>query len=257
MERFLSTRVWVVAVALVCGIVGEALLFVRHQCFQIESYLLEDFRIVIFVSDSISENALKILGDRLQAMPMLEQVRYVSAQASLEKLEGNHSTLKQAVLLLGRNPVLPSFEVKVSADALGSLADWLPGIRMIPEVQDVRYKALQADAILQVRFYERFVGLATSLCLSVVLIASVVLLWRMAAWPARPGPAVATYFQEALPWILSGIGATLLGMGFCFLIAYPIRYLSPFWVWPPFPQQLVLAGTGGLWGWIIFWSHKK
>ncbi|MBI4056385.1 MAG: hypothetical protein HY399_02435 [Elusimicrobia bacterium] len=245
-------RLTALVLGLVFGVGGEALLFVRHQCLEIESYLMEDFRIVVFVKGSLSENQQKVLEDRLRALPIVEEVQYISSQESLRRIEGREPRLTEAVKFLGKNLLPPSFEVTISSEAVGSLKDWLPRVQAVPDVQEVKYKTLQADAIMQVQFYEQFLKLILVLCLSLVLIVSALFLTRMTSWPLA-----LLHLKGAFSWFLLGAGGAALGIGFCFLMAYPLRYLSPFWAWPPLNWQLSLGAAGGLWGWILYWGFER
>jgi len=246
----LRTReiLWVFFLGLLCGVVGETLLFLRLQCRQVEAALSEDFRVLAFLNSDLGTTKAQVLEEKVRAMPGVAEVKYLSRDAVLSFLKERDPRLVQAVSILGENPLGSVLEIRLEPDALPQLAQWTLAASKLPELSDLRFKQAQAQAILQIRFYRHFLDLAISLA---------ALPWFLGA---VLGLGCALFHQElphalrSLPWRLAAACAgTLAGMGMVYAAATPMRS-APLWLWPSLSSQLVLfiAGSwgGGLWvGW--------
>jgi hypothetical protein len=232
------------------GLLGEALLLMHAHCAKVENLLLEDFRILAFLDRKADSARAGVVEEKLLALPGVEAVRYFSPEDGLSELNARDPELVKSVALLGDNPLPGAYEVRLDAERVGGLAEWLKSAQAIPEVKDIRYKPLQARAILQVRFYHRFLTLVLSLALCLWLLGAALLLRRLAPEILSPSSASPAQWRGAL-WGAAPAGlGTAAGMAGIFLMAIPgdAHLLS---AWPRTSSQAVLLLAGGLGGWML------
>ena len=59
-------------------------------------------------------------------------------------------------------------------------------------------------------------------------------------------------------WLLSGGGGAGLAALTAYAVVYPVKYLSPVWVWPNPVWQAVLLVCGSLLGWVLCqWKNAR
>lgn len=248
----ISKGLWVFLLGVTFGCAGETLLFLRTQSARIDRLLTEDFRILAFLTSDPGESRARVVEERIRALPGVQEAAYVSPEEALDSLQSWDPELAQSVALMGENPLHPAFEIQVDADVLSRLESWQASISTLPEIEEVRYKPLQARAILQARFYVRFLDLGLSLGALTWLLGSALGLWGLLAAQRSRNPAPGTRRPEGpmastlAPQGAWAIGGAVAGMSAVALAALPLRAWAPLWAWPSWGAQLLLALAGGL-----------
>ncbi|MBI5239670.1 MAG: hypothetical protein HY926_04300 [Elusimicrobia bacterium] len=223
--------------AVMAGLAGESLVLVRTQVARFETVLRDDFRVLLFLKDDVSESQEKVLADRLLGQPEVGDARFVSRDAALAALRRDDPELVDSVTWMGDNPLRPAFEVRPADGAFGRFGDWLTGLRGVAEWSDLRYRPGQVRAILQARLYGHFLGLILSALLCLACAALAANLW----WGRAPD----SWRAAGLP---AAAGASL-GVLCALAAAWPARQYLPWWGMPAVGQQLavwaaaVLAGA--------------
>jgi septal ring factor EnvC (AmiA/AmiB activator) len=166
-----KTKFFLLLLGLAGGVLGQGLLVLRDHCVRMEGALVDDFRVLVFLKRDTPDSRRKVAEERLLALPQTKGVIYVSPKEGLARIESDDPGFTATVALLGENPLPQAFEAELSPEALSELEHWVSAAGEIAEVADVRYKLLQADAILQVRFYAFFLTLI--LCFSLTAWAAV------------------------------------------------------------------------------------
>lgn len=207
------------AIGLVLGLGGQSLLLLRNQCRLVEGALRQDFRLIVFLQSGLSPNKIKIVEEKIMALPHSEEVVFVSQEQALSEIQSRNPEAGRLVALLGgRNPFHPAFEVRLSVRGMAGLQEWLRQAGQVPGVEDVRYKSLEAKAILQARFYRKLLTVALNLCFCVLmgifLLALGARLRRSKAAAPRAGDGAAVL------WSGSGAAAAL---GLAALAVWPAR----------------------------------
>lgn len=239
----------VLCAGLIIGLGGETLLLLKKHCSGIESFLRADFKVLAFLKNDLEMGRLKIVEERIRALDGVDEVRFVSRDEAMWRLRQEAPELVEAVTWLGESPLPPAFEIVLSAESLGRLPQWLETASSLSEWVELRYKGAQVRAILQFRFYGRFIALmlgaalsaATFFCLYVLL---------------REGRLGGFQWRRDLAAIGSAAIGAGLGMAASCLAAYPLHGYLTWWSLPgPCEQGLLLAASGAL-GWAL-WSCQR
>ncbi|MFA5139066.1 MAG: permease-like cell division protein FtsX [Elusimicrobiota bacterium] len=235
----------------VLGLMTEGLLFLRGHCARAEFLLLEDFRVLAFVSPGVSTSRRKLMEEELLALPATESLRYVSPEESLAEMESDDPTLSQSVAVLGDNPLPGALEVQLIPERLPGLKGWLKDAERIDGIAEVVYKQRQFEAIVQLQFYRRFMALVLSLAACVWGFA---VAWLLARAGLRPGALV----QGLWPWgdmlrrAAAGGAGTAAGAAAALLAALPANSGALLHAWPAAWLQAALVFSGavaaGVWG---------
>ena len=232
------------------ALMAEALLFMRAQVHEIALILKEDFRIVIVKSEKIKQEP-GAMEERLKALPGTKSVVFVSKADRLKKLKEEDPDLVGTVMNMVVNPLPDTFEAELNEAALGDLNSWVDPAWKVPGVADIKYKPLEAYAILHALFYGHYIFVTLALAFfSLVLMSLMTLAYRNS--PAN--------FLESVKrdrnWFFTGLGAGSIAIALAYALVYPVKYLSPLWLWPgPLSQASVIA-AGGLSAWVIFqWKN--
>jgi septal ring factor EnvC (AmiA/AmiB activator) len=204
------------------GVLGQGVFILRDHCTRLESSLTNDFRVLVFLKHGTSEGRRKIAQEHLLALPQTEDVVYVSPKDGLNRIEAEDPGFSDTVALLGENPLPHAFEAELSEAALSDLGAWVSSAQKIKEVADIRYKTLQAGAILQIRFYAHFLNLLLCFVFAAWAVAVAGLLWQS----RQSGRSVLQMLgdEEAIAarCLYCG-GGTAIGMLLASLIALPAR----------------------------------
>lgn len=230
----------VFSLGLACAIAGESLLFLEKQSRRVEQILLDDFRVLAFAKPDVGENRLKVLQEKLRALPYVEEARYVSRDEALSALRRGDPEFVESIALLGENPLQAAYELRLAAVGIGGVAQWADQAYAFAEISDIRYKPGQIHAILQAQFYAHFIALVLSVVICLAAIVAAVLLWAIG--PARLD-------SEAAACAGAAAAAAVCGLGLTYLFVLPLRDLYSWWAWPSALSQVLLvlaAAAGGL-----------
>lgn len=233
---------------LLCGVVGETLLFLEAQARRVETVLADDFRIVLFLSSEPAEAKRKALEERLRALPGTRDVRYVSRDEALESLRRQDPEITRSVALLGENPLQSAFEARLEPESISRASQWADGAGRLDGLADIRFKPLEVQAVVQCQFFVRFLRLAVSLSAFFWLAGAAAGLW--AALRLREARGVV----EGLPprLALAAIGAAG-GMSLVFVAALPLKTAPAGWASPTASAQAALFVAGVL-GALLAWD---
>lgn len=227
------------------ALMAEMLMFMHAQMREIAMILKEDFRILV-VRDEKSKATAESVEAALAALPGSAQVFYVPRKDRLARLKAEDPELVASVLAPGANPLPDTWEVAIREEVLGDMNSWVSAAWAVPGVADIKYKPLEAYAIMHALFYGHLIRLGLALAfLSFMIMAAMVL---------SHGHTLAS-LASALPadrkWLLSGGGGALAAVLAAYAVVYPVKYLSPVWVWPNPLWQGAVAACGALLGWVL------
>lgn len=221
------------------GLSGEALLLLRQHSLGAETALAEDFRVLAFVKESASDSKLKVLEEQLRSMPHVKETRFVPADESLAGLREQEPELVESLTWLGENPLPAAFEVRLEPASLARFQDWLSAAEPVLEELDVRYKAGQVRAAMQLQFYGHFLTLVLcgALCLAALSVVAAI------AWTRSP-----LRFSRHAPSAASAAAGAAAGMGAACLLVLPMKAHFAWWSVPGPGAQLALLGGTALLG---------
>lgn len=242
---------WVFFLGLLCGALGEALLFLREQCARAESTLAQDFRVLAFVDGELSGIKAQSLQEQIRTLPGVIDVQYLSRDTVLSNLKQRDPSVAKSVSLLGENPLGSVFEIRLDGETLPQLSQWQAAAMKIPELSDLRFKPKELQAILQLRFYRHFATLALALAAIPWFLGASLGFWTSVVEPSST-------LETPLPKMAVAAAATAAGMALIYAAASPMK-ASLLWLWPPLRSQwgLFLAGTLGAGFWIEPRAEKK
>lgn len=242
---------------LLCGTVGETLLFMEAQTRRVEEALCADFRIVAFLDGQLPEAAVRALEASLLEVPGTAGVRFVSRDESLAALRHQDPEMMRSVALLGENPLESAFEVELHPESVARSSEWAEAAAKLKEVGDIRFKPMEVQAIVQAQFFVRFLRLALSLSGFFWLAGAAAGLW--AALSTREARGI----LDGLPSraAMAGLGAAA-GMGLVLVAALPLRSAPAAWAAPTPLSQALLFGAGLLgaffaWDWGTLGEHAR
>ncbi len=261
------TLLTIVAVFLAVGMSILLSINVTALAFQIES----DLTIEAYLKD---QNAVESVMGRLKNMPQITNVRYISPEEALKRLDEKIGQGDQIISLLGDNPLPPSVIVTVDkAENLNLVAN---EIDAFPEVDDVIYAGEVAERLASLAYFLNRFAMAVFL---VALITSLVVMMntiRIALYSRREEIGVmllvgATPNYVSLPFLLQGV--VLGGMGALMALFFLVRAyrrllevlsrVLPFFNMLDSPEITLwlfclLVGGGVALGWICSWLavHK-
>jgi cell division protein FtsX len=227
------------------GLLAEMLLFMHAQMHEISMLLKEDFRIVV-VRDEKSRETADAVGAALSAIKGTTQALFVSRQDRLARLKAEEPELVASVLPPGSNPMPDTWEVSIGEDALGDLNAWTDAAWRVSGVGDVKYKPLEAYAVMHALFYGHLITLAMALSFLAFMIMAAMVLTH-----GHTPAALAASLSADRAWFLAGAGGAAASALAAYAVVYPVKYLSPIWVWPNPLWQMAVILTGALLGWVL------
>lgn len=232
------------------ALMAETLLFMRAQVREIALILKEDFRIVVVVNDRAKADPAA-MKEQLMALPGTKDVVFISKADRLKKIKEEDPDLLAAVANMGVNPLPDTFEAELTEAALGNVNSWVEPAWKVPGVADIKYKPLEVYAILHALFYGHYMLVALALAfVSLVLMALMTVSYRN---------SLANFLDSMRRdrrWFYTGLGAGALAVALSYAIVYPVKYLSPLWLWPDPLSQAAIIAAGGLSAWVIFqWKN--
>ena len=232
------------------ALMAEALLFMRVQVREIALILKEDFRIVVVKSDKIKRDSAD-MDTAFRALPGTAEVSFISKAERLRKLREEDPDLVGAVMNMGSNPLPDTFEISLQEAALGDLSSWVEAAWKINGVSDIKYKPLEAVAILHTLFYGHYILVTLSLSfVALVLMALMTVFYRNTV------ANLLESLRRDRNWFFTGLLAGAIAVAVSYALVYPVKYLSPLWLWPGMLEQAAIIGAGGVSAWIIFqWKN--
>lgn len=234
---------WAFGLTAAVGLAGQTLLFLERQAWKLEGSLREDLRVVLFLHAGPEDSKVKVIEEKLRAMPEVAEVRFVAADEALAALKREDPELVESVALLDENPLPGAFEVRPAPEALPRLAAWVSTVRPLAEWFDIRYKPGQVQAILTARFYAHLLKVV----LSALLCAGAALALSALSSGLRHAHSPRAAARGALAGALGAAAGALLAAG----LAWPLRRLELLWAWPAASAQLTLLASGALIGWSL------
>ena len=234
------------------GLLAEMLLFLHAQMREISVLLKDDFRVIV-VRDDRSKESPEAIGTALAAIRGTRDAVFISKQDRLTRLKADEPELVASVLPPGTNPMPDTWEVQLSDDALGDMNAWTDAAWRVNGVGDIKYKPLEAYAVMHSLFYGHLITLALSLALLAFMIMAAMVLTH-GHTPAK----LAASLGADRNWFLAGAGGAAASALAAYAVVYPVKYLSPVWVWPNPFWQAALAAAGALFGWVLCqWKNDR
>ncbi len=234
------------------GLLAEILLFMHAQMREISALLKEDFRIVI-VRDEKAKAGPDEIGAALAGVKGTSQAVFVSRKDRLARLKAEEPELVASVLSPGANPMPDTWEVTINEDSLGDMNSWTDAVWRIPGVADIKYKPLEAYAIMHAVFYGHLISLALAMSFLAFMVMA-----AMALTHGHTPASLAASLDADRNWFFAGAGGAAASALAAYAVVYPVKYLSPVWVWPHPLWQVAVVAAGALLGWALCqWKNDK
>ena len=234
------------------ALLAEMLLFMHAQMREIAMILKEDFRIVV-VRDEKAKDTTEAVEAALSAVGGTAQVVYISRKDRLARLKAEDPELVASVLVPGLNPLPDTWEVTIKEEVLGDMNSWTSAAWRIPGVADVKYKPLEAYAIMHALFYGHLLRLSLALAFLAFMVLAAMVLTH-----GHTPAALAQALPADKQWFFSGGGGAVAAALAAYAVVYPVKYLSPVWVWPNLLWQAAVVVCGALLGWVLCqWKNTR
>ena len=227
------------------GLLAEMLFFMYAQMREIAALLKEDFRIIV-VHDEKSKESVEATGAALAVIKGTVHAVFVSRQDRLARLKAEEPELVASVLPPGSNPMPDTWEVIISEDSLGDMNVWTDTAWRVPGVADIKYKPLEAHAIMHCVFYGHLITLSLALAFMAFMVMAAMVLTH-----GHTPASLAASLGTDRNWLFSGAGGAAVSALAAYAVVYPVKYLSPVWVWPNPLWQAAVALSGALLGWAL------
>ncbi|OGR43809.1 MAG: hypothetical protein A2X35_08840 [Elusimicrobia bacterium GWA2_61_42] len=238
--------------AFAAGLMAEMLLFMHAQMREISMLLKEDFRIIV-VRDEKSRETSEAIGAALAALKGTQQAVFVSRQDRLARLKSEEPELVASVLPPGSNPMPDTWEVTIGEEALGDMNAWTDAAWRISGVGDIKYKPLEAYAVMHSLFYGHLITLALALAFLAFMIMTAMVLTH-----GHTPAGLAASLNADKHWFFAGAAGAASSALAAYAVVYPVKYLSPVWVWPNPLWQVAVAVSGALLGWVLCqWKNAR
>ncbi|OGS13632.1 MAG: hypothetical protein A2234_08050 [Elusimicrobia bacterium RIFOXYA2_FULL_58_8] len=234
------------------ALLAEMLLFMHAQMREISMILKEDFRIIVVREDK-GKAAAESIESALAALPGTSQVFFVSRKDRLARLKAEDPELVASVLVPGLNPMPDTWEIIIKEEVLGDINSWTSAAWRIPGVADVKYKPLEAYAVMHSLFYGHLIRLTLALAFLAFMVMAAMVLTH-GHTPAELAAALSADSR----WFFSGAGGGAAAALVAYAVVYPVKYLSPVWVWPNPLWQAAVTVCGALLGWVLCqWKNTR
>ncbi len=227
------------------SLLAEVLLFLFSQVKSINLMLKDDFRIVFVKSEKtkLSTDAIIINLAKLEGV---KEVVYIDRKERLKELTEADSDFSEIITLLGRNPIPDTFEIILDEALLGDLESWIADAWKTEGISDIKYKPLEAYAILHTLFYSHFIFISFIIvALSLIIMAIMVLMYKF-----TPHKTIENLRRD-IKWFFAGALGSCIAVFTSYAIVYPIKYLSPIWSWPSPLWHILIIFLGGFMAWTI------
>ncbi|MEA3306635.1 MAG: permease-like cell division protein FtsX [Elusimicrobiota bacterium] len=223
------------------SLLAEVLLFLFSQVENINFMFKDDFRIV-FIKSEKTKLSVEDIAANLEKLEGVREVVYVARDERLKEFKDLDKDFSEIITLLGRNPIPDTFEVALDEALLGDLESWIEIAWATEGISDIKYKPLEAYVILHTLFYSHFIFITFILViLALITMAIMVLIYKFKIENVR----------KYIKWFLAGSLGSCIAVFASYAIVYPIKYLSPIWVWPNPLWHILIVFFGGFMGWTI------
>lgn len=234
--------------SLLFAVLFECLIFMRSQIMKIEKLLREDFRVVLVLSSSDKKETVL---EKVYALKGVKKAEIITSSQTLDRIKQEDKELYYSLSAVGRNPVPDIIEADLEDAALGNLETFSEEAIKIKGVEDVKYKLLEAYAIIHFSFYSNFL----SVIISLTLLISALIVFTGIAHAGFTG--FFSSLRNSMKWFSSGLLGAVCAVCFVYLVIYPVKYLSPVWAWPSYWWHFLLAAMCGLFGWVLYQWKKS
>jgi len=224
---------------------AESLVFLLVQMRDVALVLKEDFRIVVVKSDRVKRESAG-MEEEFMSLPGTAEVSFVSRGERLRRLRETDPDLVSAVTGMVSNPMPDTFDIALDESALGNLNAWVEAAWKIKGVEEIKYKPLAATAILHALFYGHYIAL--SLAMALVALAALVL---MTVFYRRGAASLPESLRRDRNWFFTGLAAGASAAVLSYAMVYPVKYLSPLWLWPGVLWQAAIITSGGVCAWVL------
>ena len=167
-----STLIAVLTTAFTLACFGVFLL-VYFNLKAVANLLQEDFQVVVYLEDELSQQEIRELQQQMHEAPEVEALAYVSKDQALEEFRKQFPSDSHLLQGLGENPLPASFEVVLvpALRSAKSVKRWAGGIRDIPGVADVQYSREWLERLSAVIRYLELTALTVGSILSIASVA--------------------------------------------------------------------------------------
>ncbi len=235
-------------VTLILGVYFEALIFFYFQTRKISEVLLDDFKIIIAISDKADKD--KIIKEII-SVKGVNGANFIPKEDILDQLEKEDNELYISIRSMKINPIPDIIEVKVDPLFVGSIDNIVDEISKVKGIFDIRYKPDELLALVHNLFYSRFLSLV--IWVSILIVSFSVII----AIIYRGFSNFLNSLLDSFKYFLDGMLGAFVGIVFIYLTIYPIKYLSILWIWPELIWHIVTLIMGGLMGWVLFQWKKS
>ncbi|MBI4656672.1 MAG: hypothetical protein HY746_08010 [Elusimicrobia bacterium] len=233
------------------GFLLESLLFIYTQVKEIGLILKEDFKIIL-VKDPAVKASVNGIEDGIRSLGGVSEVFFISRQERLKNLEKDDPEIANSISSIGANPLPDTFEVSLDETAIGQVDRWINSASKIEGISDIKHKPFEAYAILHAMFYSHFIFVSIVVSfVSVAFLILMILIYRF-----NPHNLAVGIIKDK-NWFFAGFAGSLSAALCCYGLVYPIKNLSPIWMWPDPLWHLAVVLSGGCAGWAIFqWKNE-
>lgn len=232
--------------AFLFSIYTSAILFLYFQAKTISSFLTNDFRIIV----SLTDNASPDIENKINSIKGVKNSVKVSSQTLLKKLELEDKELYFSIKSLAKNLVPDIIEIELDLMYLGNVENIVNEISKINGVLDVRYRPDEIVAIMHSEFYSRFLFFVFGMSFIVIFLLvlfSVIHTGISNFWVS---------LTESSKWFFNGVLGGLIGIVFVYIILLPMKNITPLWSWFKWYYSLTILLSCGFIGW-VFYQWKK
>jgi len=230
------------------SLMADMLLFMHSQMRQTAQILKEDFRILLVCDDRIKID-IEAAGEKIAAIKGTDRVVFVSKKERLERLKSEDPELVNSVLTSQANPLPDTWEVYIKEESLGDINSWVNEAWRVQGVADIKYKPLEAYAIMHALFYGHLIKLTMAMSLMVFAIIIAILAFKC---------TVLISLSAARLWIFSGIAGGLAATFVFYIALYPLKYLSQISAQPSLLSQIAVIICCAAFGWLLCqWKNAR
>ncbi len=232
-------------VCLLFSIYTSAILFMYFQARYINSFLLEDFRIIASLQTLNNKTVYDI-----SAIKGVKSVKIIKSDELMKRLESEDKELYLSIKSLSKNPVPDVAEIEVDDMYFGYVQSIASSISSVSGVEEVRYRPDELVAIMHTEFYMKFLMFVFAVSISVIFVMIVFSVFHIGF-----GGFVLSVIESS-KWFLNGVVAGFCGVAFVYVILLPLKNLSVLWQWFDWYYSALIIWCSGFIGWVFFQWKK-